>query len=196
MSDNATVFIVDDDQEAQSSLTELVESMGLEAVCFDSAEAFLQGHSACSPSCLVTDVRMPGMSGIALQERLNKLNSILPVIVISAHATTLAVVKSMQEGAVTFLEKTDSPHELCEAISLALRQSNDRQSRSAQRSAIQEKMSRLTEQERQVLELIAKGDMSKQVAVALDISERTVDHRRQEIMKKLALPRNEWVNIA
>lgn len=122
-----------------------------------------------------------------MQERLNKLNSILPVIVISAHATTHAVVKSMQEGAVTFLEKTDSPHELCDAISLALRQSHDLQSRSAQRSAIQEKMSSLTEQERQVLELIAKGDMSKQVAVALDISERTVDYRRQKIMKKLGV---------
>ncbi len=133
MSDKAAVFIVDDDEEARSSLTKLVESMGVEAVCFPSAEAFLQDHSARSPSCLVTDVRMPGMSGVALQEQLNKLNIILPVIVISAHATTRTAVKSMKEGAVTFLEKTDSPHELCEAISHALRKSSDLQSRNVRR---------------------------------------------------------------
>lgn len=128
---------------------------------------------------------MPGMSGMALLERLNELNSILPVIVISAHATTQIAVKSMQDGAVTFLEKTDSPHELCEAISLALRESSDLHLRGAQRSALQEKMAGLTEQERQVLELLAKGDLNKQVAVALDVSMRTVEIRRQNIMKKL-----------
>jgi len=185
VSDKATVFIVDDDRDARSSLTELVESMGLEAVCFASAEAFLQSHSVHPPCCLVTDVRMPGMSGIALQERINNLNAILPVIVISAHATVKAAVKAMQAGAVTFLEKTDSPHELCEAISHALRKSSDLHLRRAQRSALQETMAGLTEQERQVLEMLAKGDLNKQVAVALDVSERTVENRRQRIMKKL-----------
>jgi len=93
----------------------------------------------------------------------------------------------MQAGAVTFLEKTDSPHELCEAISLALRKSNDWQSRSAQRSAIHEKMASLTETERKVLELIAKGDLNKQFARGLGIGLRTVEDRRRRVMQKLGV---------
>ena len=187
MSQSASVFIVDDDEEARRSLVALVESMSVNPVSFASGEEFLEHVSEDSVGCLVTDLRMPGMNGIQLQKTLAERRIPLPVIVMTAYAETRATVEAMQSGAVTFLEKTCSEHELCEAISDGLRKCAEQLQKHRDRKAIQAQIESLTPGEREILQLITQGRPNKQVAAALDLSVRTVEDRRRRIMEKLGV---------
>ncbi len=187
MSKNPTVFIVDDDATARESLAALVRSMGVAFECFGSAEEFLAAYLPNRPGCIVTDVRMTGMSGLDLQAKLAEMESALPVVVVSAYASVPVAVKAVQSGAVTFLEKTCTEHELWKTIKDALRKNEVRLKEKQERDVLRGASATLTDGERRVLELIAEGRANKQVARALDIGLRTVEDRRRRVMRKLGV---------
>ena len=184
VSQEPTVFVVDDDEGARTSVRALVRSMGIQVQTFDSAEAFLEALDPDAPGCLVTDVRMLGMSGIELQEKLAADGILLPVIIITAHAETPLTVRAVKSGAVTVLEKPCRDYELYDAIRDALSQDSALRTRSAAHQAFQQKVASLSTQERQVLDLMIEGLANKVIARKMDVSVRTVENRRQRIFEK------------
>ncbi|MCH9002173.1 MAG: response regulator transcription factor [Planctomycetes bacterium] len=186
MYESATVFVVDDEASARKSVAAMVESMGLTSKCFASAEEFLEQYND-APGCLVTDLRMLGLSGTELQERLKYLKIGLPVIIITAHANVSSAVKAMKNGAVTYLQKTGTEQELWQAICEAMRRDAGRRQTLSERQTAKEKLDLLTEEERTVLKMISTGQLNKQVAVSLDLSMRTIEIRRQSIMQKIGV---------
>ncbi len=185
MADEPTVFVVDDDELARTSVCALVRSMGIRAESFDSAEAFLEHHVTSRPGCLVTDVRMLGMSGLELQERLRELDVQLPVVVMTAYARTPLTVRAMQGGAVTLLEKPCEENELWDAIRKALKQNADAREAHEHRLRLRRCIETLTPTQRTVMEMIVAGKANKVIAMELDVSIRTVEARRQEVFAKM-----------
>ncbi len=185
MTGKPTVFIVDDEEQPRASVCALVRSMGLEAQSFGSAEAFLKVDDVERPGCLVTDVRMFGMSGIELLEELAKRRSVLPVIVLTAYAHTPLTVRAMRAGAVTILDKPYHDDELWDAIRTALVKNKLLRQKRERRDEIQRRMASLTESEREVLELVVEGAPNKVIAGRLDVSVRTVENRRREVFNKM-----------
>jgi two-component system response regulator FixJ len=180
-----TVFIVDDEPAARKSLCALVQSFGIRAEAFESGEAFLEDYDATRPGCLVTDVRLQGMSGVELQEEFKRRGCELPVIVITAFAETPLTVRAMQNGAVTLLEKPCRDNELWLATRDALALDAENRKREVTRAETRARISALTTSERNVLDLIVVGKMNKQIATELDISVRTVESRRHNIFDKM-----------
>lgn len=180
------VFVVDDDPMARSSVCALVRAMGMRTSAFESAEAFLRDYRQ-EAGCLVTDLRMHGISGLELLEKLRKDRVMLPVIIITAHARTAITVKAIQQGAITLLDKPYHEDELWDAISLAL--ANDRKWRQegAGKLAARQKLDSLTEKESDVMKLVAAGEANKTIAKKLDVSERTVENRRRAVYEKLGV---------
>ena len=181
----ATVFIVDDDEEALASVHALVRSMGVQATPFTSAEAFLELYDDDCPGCLVTDVRMVGMSGIELQQKMQDLGIELPVIVLTAFARTPLTVKAMQNGAVTMLDKPYDDDDLWDAIRLGLQRDEESRAKRAYQRELRERIGRLTESERKVMDLVVAGLQNKSIAKRLDVSVRTVENRRREVFAKM-----------
>ena len=179
-----TVFIVDDDEAARNSVKALVRSMGVRAETFSSAESFLQEFDPPRAGCLVTDVRMLGLSGIELQEKLVAEGITLPVIIITAHAETPLTVRAVKKGAVTVLEKPCRDYELYDAIRDALSQDERTRSQSAEQREFLQRLDALLPQEKQVLELMVEGLANKVIARRLGVSVRTVENRRQRIFEK------------
>jgi RNA polymerase sigma factor (sigma-70 family) len=185
MANEVTVFVVDDHELARNSVCALVESMGLKAQAFASGEEFLAAYRAQQPGCLVTDVRMLGMSGIELQQQLAARGCKLPVIVITAHANTPLTVQAMKQGAVTLLEKPCSDNDLWDAIREALSRDEQQRSQAARREEIRQRLTELTPHEREVLDRIVAGKLNKSIARELKVSIRTVENRRHNIFQKL-----------
>ncbi len=183
-SDQAMIYVVDDDAGSRQSVKALVRSMGLQAVACSSAEEFLTELDPDRPGCLVTDVRMPGMSGIELQERLVAERISLPVIIITAYAETPLTVKALKQGAVTVLEKPCRDYELYDSIRDALARDADKRSQLAKQQKFQKALNALTDAERAVLDLMLEGAANKLIARQLDVSVRTVENRRQKIFEK------------
>ncbi len=187
---NAVVYVVDDDEAVRDSLRWLLEANGFNAVAYDSAESFLH-HAAATAArdpaaCLILDVRMPGMSGLELQEELLRRDITLPLIFITGHGDVPMAVSSMKRGAVDFLEKPFNDAHLCAIVRSCLARSAALQRDStAERQAL-ERLERLTQRERQVLDLIVDGRLNKQIADDLSISIKTVEAHRANIMDKLA----------
>jgi FixJ family two-component response regulator len=180
-----TVFVVDDDEEALASVHALVRSMGVQALPFTTAEAFLDFYHEDSPGCLVTDVRMVGMSGIELQQEMQDRGIELPVIVLTAFARTSLTVKAMQNGAVTLLDKPYDDDDLWDAIRLGLQRDQEMRAKRAQQRDLQDRMALLTPSERKVMDLVVAGLQNKSIAKQLDVSVRTVENRRREVFAKM-----------
>jgi RNA polymerase sigma factor (sigma-70 family) len=182
------VFIVDDDASVRKSLERLVRSVGLRGETFASAFEFLQclqRKPADGPRCLVLDVRMPSVSGLALQEMLAAAGHRLPIIFITGHGDITMSVRAMKAGAVDFLAKPFNDQDLLEAIQEAL--ARDRQARH-ERAALQDiqrRVALLTPREREVLTLVVAGLLNKQIAAALGTSEKTVKVHRARVMQKM-----------
>lgn len=185
MSDKPTVFVVDDDEQARKSVCALARSMGVPAEAFASAEDFLAQYTADCPGCLVTDYRMLGMNGLELHDELVRRRIFLPFIVLTAHARTALTVRAMQSGAITLLDKPYADDDLWDSISRALAEYAARQTTEAKRGELRERLARLTPAERRVLALLAEGKPNKQIAYELDLSLRTVENRRHEILAKM-----------
>ena len=184
MSDEPTVFIVDDDEGARNSVRALVRSMGVNVETFSSAESFLKALNPASPGCLVTDVRMLGMSGIELQEKMVSEGVKLPVIIITAHAETALTVRAVKQGAVTVLEKPCRDYELYDSIRSALTQDAENREKAIEQLAFAEKLNSLSDQEREVMGLMVDGLANKVIARRINVSVRTVENRRQRIFEK------------
>jgi FixJ family two-component response regulator len=179
------VFVIDDDEAVRDSLRWLLESNGFPVQVFDSAEAFLQADPLSRRGCGVVDVRMPGMSGLELQDELRRRGCEMPLIVITGHGDVPMAVSSMKKGAVDFLEKPFNDEQLCQLVRECLnRVEQSAEANQAEREAI-ERLQRLTGRERQVLELIVAGRLNKQIADDLDISIKTVEAHRANIMTKI-----------
>jgi len=185
MESEPVVFIVDDDASVRKSLERLVRSVGLRGETFASAPEFLQRAGADGPSCLVLDVRMPGVSGLALQERLAAAGPRIPIIFITGHGDITMSVRAMKAGAVDFLTKPFNDQDLLETIQEAI--ARDRQAREewAVLQGIQRRVALLTPRERDVLALVAAGLLNKQIAAELGMSEKTVKAHRAQVMQKM-----------
>lgn len=185
MNDEPVVYVVDDDVQARRAVVTLVEAMGLAAIGHDSAEEFLAAYEGRRPACLVTDVRMLGMSGLELQEELIRRGVNISVVVLTGFATTAGTVRAMQNGALTLLEKPCGDDELWEAIRNGL--AADREAAAAEQSheETQRRFATLTAKEREVLSLVTAGDANKIVAKKLGVSLRTVELHRQSVYTKM-----------
>lgn len=181
----ATVFVVDDDGDTLDSLCLLVQSVGLRARGYRSASEFLEELDLGAHGCIVTDLRMPGMSGLELQKRLHVLGATLPLIVLTAFGDVPVVVRAMKQGAVDFVEKPYQPDELLERIQAAIEQDAVRHEARRAASEVRVRIESLTVREREVMELVASGASNKVVAIELGISERTVEIHRARVMRKM-----------
>lgn len=180
-----TVFIIDDDEAVRDALMMLVRSVGLDAESFASAADFLAVHGPRDAGCLVLDVRMPGMSGLELQEELARSGSTLPIIFITGHAHVAMAVRAIQAGAFDFIEKPFDDQQLLDKIHLAL-DAEHRARRDLEVSEeIQQRIASLTPREREVLDLVVKGAANKVTANRLGLSQRTVEIHRANVMRKM-----------
>ncbi len=185
MNHEATVFIVDDDEALRESLGSLMKSVDLPYETYASAEAFLESYDPERPGCLILDIRMPGMSGLALQEKLANEGVEMPLIIMSAHGDVEAAVKAMKAGAVDFINKPCKGDVLLDRIRAALELDAKRRRRQAQRADAAARLALLTPREQQVVDLLVAGRLPKQIAFELGLSRKTVDVHRSHIMMKL-----------
>ncbi|SDV49742.1 oxygen response regulator transcription factor FixJ [Chitinasiproducens palmae] len=180
-----TVFVVDDDEAVRDSLRWLLEANGYRVECFASAEAFLEGYQPNQIGCLILDVRMQGMSGLELQERLIAANSALPIIFVTGHGDVPMAVSTLKKGAKDFIEKPFDEAELRALVEKMLAMARSESSAVEQQREAQERLAKLTAREKQVLERIIAGRLNKQIADDLGISIKTVEAHRANIMEKL-----------
>ncbi len=181
----ATVFIVDDDDAVRSSLRLLLKSVGLPAVAYGSARDFLAAWDPAQPGCLVLDVRMPGMSGLELQEELNRRGAIIPVVFITGHGDIPMAVEAMQHGAFDFLQKPFRDQDLIDRIQRAIERDARNRAQLLERDKIRARYESLTPREREVLALVTTGKANKVMAGDLGVSQRTVEIHRARVMEKM-----------
>ena len=179
------VFVVDDDEAVRSSVGMLLKSIGLEARAFGSAVEFLESYDPSQPGCLILDIRMPGMSGLDLQNRLNEMGSTLPIVFITGHGDVPIAVNAMRAGAVDFLQKPFHDQELIDRVQQGIEASVQSQVRLDDLSLLKAKMDRLTAREREVMGYVVEGAPNKAIAYDLGLSERTVEIHRSRVMKKM-----------
>ena len=178
------VFVIDDDPLSRESVTALVRSMGLHARSFESAEEFLQDFQTGEAGCVVTDLRLRGMSGLELLERLVDEHVTIPVILVTGFAKTHLTVRAVQTGAVTVLEKPYDDEELWEAIRKALREDDVRRKEQQEHDDLRSRFGKLTDHEREVLDLIVSGLTNRQIADQMQVSTRTIEARRHNVFQK------------
>jgi RNA polymerase sigma factor (sigma-70 family) len=180
-----TIFIVDDDPSVRQSTELLLKSMGFNVKTFVSAQDFLKANLQEDLGCLILDVRMPGMSGLDLQEKLVSLKTPLPVIFITGHGTVPMSVRAMKAGAVDFLQKPFEEQDLLDAINRAITRQRERKSKKDEADKLQQRLKALTAREYEVFSLLVTGMANKEIAHKLGASERTVKAHRAQIMEKM-----------
>ena len=179
------IYLIDDDEAVRDSMGMLLDSADLPHHDFASADEFFEHYDGSQRGCLVLDLRMPGMTGLELQQRLNEIDSTLPIIFITGHGDVPMAVEAMRHGAVDFLRKPVGEQDLLERIEQALSQESGEWNQKLDRDDLQIRIESLTEREREVFELVATGLANKAIAANLGISERTVEVHRSQVMKKL-----------
>jgi RNA polymerase sigma factor (sigma-70 family) len=180
-----TVFVVDDDPEVRESLRLLMRSVGLNVETFGNARDFLEEFDAGRPGCLVLDVRMPGMSGLELQEKLHEMHSSLPIIIITGYGEVPMVVRAMQAGALDFISKPYYPSALLERIQQALEKDLAYHAQRSTRTRVRALLETLSPREMQVSDLLVDGKSTKEIAAKLGISPKTVDNHRAKLLEKM-----------
>ncbi|MGQ0384549.1 MAG: response regulator transcription factor [Gammaproteobacteria bacterium] len=180
-----TVFVVDDDAGVRGALVLLLKSLNLPCRAYGSAPEFLAEYDPESPGCALLDVRMPGMSGLELQQELNRRGALLPVIFITGHGDVPMAVEAMQHGAFDFLQKPFRDDELLDRVRRALARDGELRAAVGEKGRIRERLARLTSRERQVLALMTAGKPNKVMAAELSVSQRTVEIHRAHVMRKL-----------
>jgi two-component system, LuxR family, response regulator FixJ len=180
-----TVYIVDDDSGVRSSIRVLMKSVGLPAMPFPSAKEFLAAYHPNSAGCLVLDIRMPGMSGLELQEALNERGAVIPVIFITGHGDVPMAVEAMRHGAFDFLQKPFRDQDLIDRIQQAMAQDAQTRQSLQEHSRIRARIALLTPREKEVLELLTSGKANKMMAQDLGLSQRTVEIHRAHMMEKM-----------
>ena len=183
--ERAVVFVIDDDASMRRALENLLSSVGLEARVFTSPQEFLGAKRPDAPGCLVLDVRLPGMSGLAFQQELAKLGIPIPIVFITGHGDVPMTVRAMKAGAVEFLTKPFDEQVLLDAIHAAIERDRTRRRDTAGAAELQARYSELTQRERQVMALVATGRANKQIAGELGLSVVTVKVHRGQVMHKM-----------
>jgi FixJ family two-component response regulator len=180
-----TVFIVDDDQEVREALNLLMESVGLKALSFASPQAYLDQLDCSRPGCLILDVRLKGMSGLDLQQRLTREPIHPPVIIITGHGDVPMAVRAVKAGAVDFIEKPFNDQTLLDAVHRAFDLDARNRGQALRLADMQERLARLTPREREILDQVIAGKRNKVIAVELGISQSTVEAHRAKVMEKM-----------
>lgn len=180
-----TVFVVDDDPAIRKSLRWLIESVGLKVQTHELASEFLESYIPDVPGCLVLDVRIPGMSGLELQERLRERGYDIPVVIVSGYGDVPMAVRAMKAGAVDFLEKPVSDQVLLDYIQKGIERDIKNKQELVQNKELIERKNSLTRREREVMGYVVSGQSSREIAELLDVSFKTVEAHRAKIMKKM-----------
>jgi FixJ family two-component response regulator len=183
--DVSTVYIVDDDAAVRGALLMLLKSVGLRGSGYGSAQEFLNSYQAHQPGCLVLDVRMPGLSGLELQQQLNLRGVTLPVLFMTGHADVPMAVEAMQAGAFDFLQKPFRDQDLLDRIQRALQHDSQMRAEQQQTQQLRERYATLTPREVEVMKLMTEGRPNKLMAVDLDLSQRTIEIHRAHVMEKM-----------
>ena len=180
-----TVFVVDDDDAVRNSLKLLVKSVGLPGITFATAQEFLGAYRPEQPGCLILDIRMPGMSGLELQQQLNLRGAVIPVVFISGHGDIPMAVEAMQHGAFDFLQKPFRDQDLIDRIQKAMEKDAASRAQLREVGRIKERVDSLTTREREVLGLMILGKQNKVMAGDLGVSQRTIEIHRARVMEKM-----------
>ncbi|MEW8630650.1 MAG: response regulator transcription factor [Candidatus Thiodiazotropha sp.] len=180
-----TVFVVDDDEEVRGALKLLFESVGLPVICYPSAVDYLDQFDESLPGCLVVDIRMPGMSGLDMQEKLAERQIHPPVIIITGHGDVPMAVRAVQAGAVDFIEKPFRDQILLDSVHRAIEMDAERRGEASRLSEIREHLNQLTPREREVLDLVISGMRNKNISEQLGITLSTVEAHRSRVMEKM-----------
>jgi FixJ family two-component response regulator len=187
MTDSKLVYIVDDDPAVRDSLGLLMKSVGLASREFGSAADFLDNYDPVVPSCLVADIRMPGLSGLELQQVLLDRHAEIEIIFITGHGDVPMAVKAMKAGALDFIQKPFRDQELLDRINSALQSDEKRRESLEETSAIQTRLDTLTPREKEVLDKVVEGCANKVIAMDLGVSQRTVELHRARVMHKMGV---------
>jgi len=180
------VYVVDDDSSVRRAIKRLIESVGLQVELFGSAQEFMSGKTRPEvPSCLVVDIRLPGIGGLDFQQELARTSVHIPIIFISAHGDVPMTVRAMKAGAVEFLTKPFRDQDLLDAIQLGLERDRARRQHEAEISLLQERFASMTQREREVITLVVAGKLNKQIAAEIGITENTVKVHRSRAMEKM-----------
>ena len=184
-SGNQKVMVVDDDSGVRNAMRILLKSVGLDSVLYASAQEFLAAYQPAQPGCLLLDIRMPGMSGLELQQQLNLRGAVIPVIFMTGHGDVPMAVEAMQQGAFDFLQKPFRDQDLLDRIQKAI--AKDAQSRASlgEHERIRAHLQTLTAREREVLDLMTQGKQNKAIAQDLGVSPRTIEIHRARVMEKM-----------
>lgn len=185
MTSNFIVHVVDDDDAVRDALAEVLDSVGLPAVAYANGNEFLDKVTLETNGCLVSDIRMPGISGMELQKRLQEMGSDLPIIFITGHADVPMAVEALQRGAVEFIQKPFREQELLDIIQTTIEHAKLNHEKLHETRNINARLERLSKREREVLELISEGYANKVIAANLGISQRTVENHRAKLLEKM-----------
>ena len=180
-----TVFIVDDEAEVRDALKLLMDSVGLAAETFASAQAYLDQFEPQRPGCLVLDIRMPGLSGLELQEKLSEEALHPPIVIITGHGDVPMAVRAVQAGAVDFIEKPFRDQVLLDSVHRAITRDAEQRGEASRLADIEARLQRLTPREKEVLDLVMTGMRNKVIAVELGVSQSTVEAHRAKVMEKM-----------
>jgi RNA polymerase sigma factor (sigma-70 family) len=185
MSDAPIVFVVDDDPSVRSSLKFLLSTVGLHVESFDSSDAFLHKKPSDAPSCLVLDVRLPGLSGLDFQRELAARNARIPIIFLTGHGDIPMSVRAMKAGAIEFLTKPFRDQDLLDAVRIALDRDRARREQEKEVTILQRRFDSLTSREQEVISMVVSGMLNKQIADQLGTAESTVKVQRSRAMEKM-----------
>lgn len=183
--DGPNVYVVDDDADVRESLHELLESVGLHTESFRTAQEFLSSSRSDAPSCLILDVRLPGISGLDLQRELKRGRISIPIVFLTAHADVPMSVRAMKSGAIEFLTKPFRQQDLLDAVQRSLTRSRVLREKERELGELRSRCERLSVREREVMNLVVSGMLNKQVAAELGASEATIKMYRSQVMKKM-----------
>jgi FixJ family two-component response regulator len=179
------VFVIDDDPSMRAAITSLIEAVGLTCQAFASGQEFLEAELLDVPRCLILDVRLPGLSGLNLQRELAQRRIQIPIIFVTGYGDIPMTVQAMKAGAIEFLTKPFRDQDLLDAIEQAVQRDRLARSQRTELGELEERHASLTPREREVMQLVVTGRLNKQIAVELDISEKTVNVHRSQVMQKM-----------